>query len=135
MATDLALVRKAGLDAYIVPGIRKKTHMNRLLLSEFTDRDSAQAELARLKRVTSDAFMIDNADMHVVYAGSYLLDSRATSEKERLAAAGFKLTVKRGDVSVPTKSLTAGVFTDKSAADAAMKKLRAVGVKATLTRQ
>jgi cell division septation protein DedD len=135
MATDLARVRKAGLDAYIVPGAQKKTHMNRLLLAEYTERDSAQAELAKLKRSTSDAFMIDNAGMHAVYAGSYLLDTRAASEKERLAAAGFKLTVKRVDVSIPTKNLTAGSFAEKSAAEAVLKKLRASGVKASLSRQ
>jgi len=135
MATDLARVRKAGLEAYVVPGTRKKTHMNRLMLAEFTDRDSAQAELAKLKRHTSDAFMIDNAGMHAVYAGSYLIDSRAGSEKERLAAAGFTLTVKHVDVSIPTKNLTAGSFAVKSAADDVLNKLRAAGVKATLTRQ
>jgi cell division septation protein DedD len=135
MAPDLALVRKAGLDAYVVPGPQKKTHMNRLMLAEFTDRDSAQAELAKLKRLTADAFMIDTAGMHVVYAGSYLLDARAASEKERLAAAGFNLTVKRVDVSIPTKNLTAGSFAEKSAADDVLKKLRAAGVKATLSHQ
>jgi cell division septation protein DedD len=135
MATDLARVRKAGFQAYVVPGARKKTHMNRLLLAEFTDRDSAGAELAKLKRSTSDAFMIDNDGMHAVYAGSYLIDSRAGSEKGRLAAAGFTLTVKRVDVSIPTKNLTAGSFTVKSAADDVLKKLRTAGVKATLSRQ
>jgi len=135
MATDLARVRKAGLEAYVVPGAQKKAHMNRLQLAEFTDHDSAQAELTRLKRQTSDAFMIDNAGMHAVFAGSYLLDTRAASEKERLAAAGFKLTVKRVDVSIPTKSLTAGSFAEKSAAEGVLKKLRAAGVKATLSRQ
>jgi hypothetical protein len=135
MATDLARVRKAGLEAYVVPGPQKKTHMNRLMLAEYTDRESAQAELAKLKRLTSDAFIIDSAGMHVVYAGSYLLDSRAASEKERLAAAGFKLTVKRADVALPTKNLTAGSFADKGAAEAVLKKLRAADIKAALTRQ
>jgi len=135
MATDLGRVRKAGLEAYVVPGPKKKTNMNRLLLAEFTDRDSAQAELAKLKRFTSDAFMVENDGMHFVYAGSYLLDNRAASEKERLAAAGFKLTKKRVDVSIPTKNLTAGSFADKSAAEGALKKLRAADVRATLSRQ
>jgi len=135
MTADLGRVRKAGLEAFIVPGPQKKSHMNRLLLAEFTDRDSAQAELTKLKRVTADAFMIDNAGMHGVYAGSYLLDARAASEKERLAADGFKLTVKRVDVSIPTKNLTAGSFAEKSAAEGVLKKLRAAGVKATLSRQ
>jgi cell division septation protein DedD len=135
MSNDLARVRKAGLEAYVVPGARKKTQMNRLLLAEFTDRDTAQSELAKLMRSTSDAFMADSAGMHVVYAGSYLLDSRAASEKERLAAAGFTLTLKRADVSIPTKNLTAGSFVEKSAAEEVLKKLRAAGVKATLSRQ
>jgi cell division protein FtsN len=109
--------------------------MNRLLLAEYTDRDSALVELSRLKRITSDAFIIDNADMHVVYAGSYLLESRAASEKERLTAAGFNLTIKRVDVTIPTKNLTAGSFADKGMADDVLKKLRAADVKATLSRQ
>lgn len=134
LATDLALVRKAGLEAYVVTGVQKKTHMNRLLLAEFTDRASAQAELDKLKRHTSDAFMIDSAGMHVVYAGSYLLDARAVSEKERLKAAGFGLTLKHADVSIPTKNLTAGSYDDKNAADDILKKLRAAGIKATLSR-
>lgn len=135
MAADLARVRKAGLEAYVVPGARKKTHMKRLLLAEYTDRASAQTELAKLKRLTADAFIIDAGGVHVVYAGSYLFDSRAASEKARLAAAGFKLTVKPVDVSIPSKNLTAGSFSEKSAAEEVLKKLRAANVKATLTRQ
>ncbi|MBC8018220.1 MAG: SPOR domain-containing protein [Verrucomicrobia bacterium] len=134
LATDLARVRKAGLKAYVVPGAQKKNHMNRLLLAEFTDRAAARIELDKLKRHTSDAFMIDSAGMHVVYAGSYLLDARASSEKERLTAAGFSLTLKRADVAIPTKNLTAGSFAEKNAAEDTLKKLRAAGVKATLSR-
>jgi cell division septation protein DedD len=134
MATDLARVRKAGLEAFVVPGAKKNTHMNRLLLAEFTDRETAQEELAKLKRLTSDAFMIDYAGKHVVYAGSYLRDAWAVAEKERLAAAGFKLTVKRVVVAIPSKNLTAGTFAEKSAAENVLKKLRAAEVKATLSR-
>lgn len=72
--------------------------------------------------------------MHMVYAGSYLLDARALSEKERLKAVGFNLTLKRADVSIPTKNLIAGSFADKKVADETLKKLRAAGVKATLVR-
>jgi cell division septation protein DedD len=133
MATDLAQVRKAGFKAYVVPGTPKKTHMNRLLLGEFTDRAAAQVELDKLKRHTSDAFIIDSGGMHVVCAGSYLLDSRASSEKLRLEAAGFALTLKRVDVAIPSKNLTAGSFADKKEADDVLKKVRAAGIKATLS--
>jgi cell division septation protein DedD len=134
LATDLARVRKAGLEAYVMPGAQKKTHMNRLLLAQFTDRAAAQIELDKLKRHTSDAFVIDGAGTHTVYAGSYLLDARALSEKERLAAAGFNLTLKRADVPIPSKNLTAGSFAEKKAAEETLKKLQAAGVKATLSR-
>jgi cell division septation protein DedD len=133
LAVDLGRIRSAGLEAFVVPGAHKKTHMNRLLLADYTDRASAQNELDKLKRVTSDAFILDSAATHSVYAGSYLLDSRAASEKERLAAAGFALTLKRADVAIPSKNLTAGSFADKKAAEDVLKKLRAAGVKATLS--
>ncbi len=135
LAADLTKVRKAGLPVTVVAGGAKKTHMNRLLLAEYTDREAAQAELAKLKKYTSDAFMIDRAGMHAVYAGSYLLDARAASEKDRLGAAGFKLTMSRVDVSIPSKNLVAGTYADKAAAEETLKKLKAAGLKASLTRQ
>lgn len=134
LATDLARVSKVGVEASIVPGPPKKSHMNRLLLAEFTNRVSAQNELSKLKKHTSDAFILESAGMHAVYAGSYLLDARALSEKERLRTAGFGLTLKHADVSIPTKNLIAGSFVDKSAAEDVLKKLRTAGVKATLSR-
>jgi len=133
MAVDLAKVRKAGLEASVKPGIRKKATMNRLYLAEFDDRTAAQTELDRLKRSTSDAFILDHGGKHAVYAGSYLLESRAASERERLGEAGFRLTLKRADVAIPSRSLTAGVYTDRKAAEEALNKLRNAGLKATLT--
>jgi cell division septation protein DedD len=135
LVTDLVRVRKAGLDASIVAGGQKKTKMNRLLLGEFGDRETAQVQLEKLKRYTSDAFIIDSAGKHVVYAGSYLLDARAGSEKERLSAAGFNLTIKRTDVSIGSKNLTAGVFADKKSADESLKKLKAAGINASVVRR
>lgn len=132
LATDQAKIKKAGLEPVIKAGPRKKSMMNRLLLAEYADRAAAKAELDKLKRYTSDAFILDHGSRHYVYAGSYLLDSRAASEKERLASAGFSLTLKREEVSIPSKNLTAGVFADKKAAEAAVKKLKDAGIKATL---
>jgi cell division protein FtsN len=86
-----------------------------------------------LKQHTSDAFILEQGGKFAVYAGSYLLTERADSEKERLAAAGIKLTIKHAEVSIPAKYLTAGTFSDKKAADAAVKKLKGIGFKATLS--
>jgi len=43
--------------------------------------------------------------------------------------------VKPADVFIPSKNLTAGSFSEKSAAEEVLNKLRAANVKATLTRQ
>ncbi|HEX9078616.1 MAG TPA: SPOR domain-containing protein [Desulfuromonadaceae bacterium] len=135
LAADMVRVRKAGLEAAVQPGAKRKTPMNRLLLGEYDDRVVARAELDKLKHYTSDAFIIEHGGKFAVYAGSYLLDGRAASEKERLAAAGFTLTLKRAEVAIPSKLLTAGTFDDKKSAEAALKKLKNVGLKASLVRQ
>ena len=135
MAADMVRVRKAGLEAAVQPGAKRKAPMNRLLLGEYDDRVVARAELDKLKRYTSDAFIIEHNGKFAVYAGSYLLDARAMSEKERLAAAGFTLALKRTEVAIPSKLLTAGTFSDKKTAEAALKKLKAAGLKASLSRQ
>jgi cell division protein FtsN len=135
LAADLVRVRQAGLEALVLPAARKKTQMNRLLLAEFDSRNAAQAELDKIKRHTSDAFIMDQGGKYAVYAGSYLLNERALSEKERLAASGFSLTLKRAEVSIPSKSLSAGTFSDRKAAESALNKLKAAGVKARLVQQ
>jgi len=135
LAADMVRVRKAGLEAAVQPGAKKRAPMNRLLLAEYDDRGVARAELDKLKRYTSDAFIIEHSGKFAVYAGSYLLDGRAQFEKERLAAAGFTLTLKRTEVAIPSKLLTAGTFSDRKSAEAALKKLKESGLKATISRQ
>jgi cell division protein FtsN len=134
MATDLARIRGTGLETNIKEGGRRKSGMNRLLAGEYPTRADAQKELDTLKKYTSDSFILGQGGKFAVYAGSYLLTERADSEKERLAAAGIKLTIKHAEVSIPAKYLTAGTFSDKKAADAAVKKLKGIGFKATLSR-
>jgi hypothetical protein len=135
LITDLDRVKKAGFTGLVKPGDKKKTVMSRLLLAEFNDRGAAQAALDKLKRHTADAFILDQGGVHAVFAGSYLLDSRASSEKARLAAAGFTLNLKKVEVAIPSKNLSAGRFKDKKSAEAACEKLKSAGITATLVRQ
>ena len=135
LANDLAKIGKTGLTATVHPGNRRKTSMRRLFLAQFSDRGLAQGELDKLKKLTSDAFILDHGGKHAVYAGSYLFDSRAESEKERLAAAGFTLTIKRADVAIPSKRLIVGTYRDKAAAEAAANKLKNAGLKDIRVRQ
>lgn len=135
LSTDMGRVRKAGFEPVVKSGVRIKTAMNRLVLAEFADRTAAQSAIDKLKRHTSDAFMIEQNGKQVVYAGSYLLDARATSEKERLGAAGFSVTLRRAEIAIPSQSLSIGPFNDKKSADAALGKLKGAGIKATLIHQ
>jgi len=135
LSTDMGRVRKAGFTPLVKPGVRKKTSMNRLFYAEFTDRSAAQAAVAKLKRHTSDAFQVEQGGKHMVYAGSYLLDARASSEKERLDAAGFPVILKRTETAIPTQSLAVGPFSNKKDADAALAKLKGAGIKSALVRQ
>ncbi|MEI6207239.1 MAG: SPOR domain-containing protein [Desulfuromonadales bacterium] len=135
LSADMGRVRKAGFNPVVTSGTRKKSVMNRLLFSEYDDRVAAGIALDQLKRLTSDAFIIDHAGKYTVCAGSYLQDTFAASEKERLKSAGFPVSLKRVEVAIPSQSLTLGPFNDKKAADAALGKLKAAGVKAALSRR
>ena len=133
LAADLGRVRKSGLEPVVKPGSRKKSVMNRLFVSEFNDRASAQVTLEKLKRHTSDAFVMEQGGKFAVYAGSYLKNEAADSEKERLKSAGFSTTLKRMELSIPSQTLAVGPFTSKKAADAARGKLQRAGLKVTLS--
>lgn len=133
LSADMGRIRKAGLTPVVKPSTRKKSSMNRLLVAEVSDRATAQSTLEKLKRHTSDAFVIEQGGKFAVYAGSYLQDEAAGSEKERLKAAGFPVTVKRADIAIPSQSLSVGPFKSKKAAEAALGKLKSAGLKASLS--
>jgi cell division septation protein DedD len=133
LSADMGRVRKAGFEPIIKPAARKKTTMNRLFVSEFNDRATAQPTLEKLKRHTSDAFVIEQDGRFAVYAGSYLQSESASFEKERLKTAGFSVTVKHSDISIPSQSLSVGPFNSKNAADAALGRLKNTGIKATFS--
>jgi cell division septation protein DedD len=135
LSADMGRVRKAGFEPIVKPSARKKSAMNRLFVSEFNDRVSAQATLEKLKRHTSDAFVIERGGHFAVYAGSYVQSESATSEKERLKTAGFTVTIKHTDIAIPSQSLSVGPFKNKKAADAALGTLKRAGVKATLSQK
>lgn len=135
LSADMGRVRKAGFQPIVKPSSRKKSAMNRLLVSEFNDRASALSSLEKLKRHTSDAFVIEQGGKFAVYAGSYLQTEAANSEKARLNSAGFSTTIKHTDIAIPSQSLAVGPFKSKKAADAALGKLKSAGIKATFSQK
>jgi cell division septation protein DedD len=132
LSADMGRIRKAGFDPVVKPSTRKKMTMNRLFVSDYNNRVAALATLEKLKRITSDAFVIEHDGTFSVYAGSYVQYESSTSEAERLRRAGFAVTVKKADIAIPSHSLTVGPFKNKPAANSALAKLEATGIKASL---
>ncbi|MDD2852715.1 MAG: SPOR domain-containing protein [Desulfuromonadaceae bacterium] len=135
LSGDMVRVRKAGFDPVVKASIKKKTTMNRLLVARLHDKGAALAQLEKLKQLTSDAFMIEQGGGYSVFAGSYIKDEAARSERDRLKAAGYSVSLKRTDIAIPSQSLSVGPFANKKSADAALGKLKKAGIKATLSQQ
>lgn len=126
-------LKKAGLG-----NVRKETRltarpMNRLLVTEFTDRAAAGVELAKLRKSSPGAFILPSNGKYELYAGSYDKEKGAESEKKRLEAQGFKLTLQKADVRVPAYQIRAQA-TSKEMADESLRIIRKLGAEATATR-
>lgn len=128
LATDMAKVKDAGLNPAMTSGPRRMTTMHRLKYGEYTDREVARQAVELLRKQAGDGFSLQNGGKYEVFAGSYAQQDSAQAEQQRLSAAGIKLTVQKVQVVVPTRKLTAGTFTNRPAAEAALKKLKQAGV-------
>jgi len=135
LSADLGRIRKAGFQPVVKASTRIKSAMNRLFVAEFPDRDSSQPTLDKLKRHTSDAFVIEQEGKFTVYAGSYMQDWAANSEKERLRGAGFAVTIKHVDIAIPSQNLSIGPYNSKISVDSAVAKLNRLGIKATIVQK
>jgi hypothetical protein len=125
---DIAKVKAAGLNPGITTGQRKETSMSRLYYAEFKDKQAALEAVETMRKLAASPFSIQKGGKHQVFAGSYAMAGRAESEQQRLAASGVKVTIQKVQAMLPSKKLTAGTFTDRKAAEAALKKLKAAGV-------
>jgi len=128
LASDSAKIKKAGLTPVMTSGPKRAVAMNRLFYGEYASKQDAQQALATLQRAGGSGFLVQRGDMHEVYAGSYAVLSGAMSEQQRLEAAGVKVTIKKVQVPLASRKLTAGTFTDRKAAEGALKKLKVAGI-------
>ena len=130
LAADMTKVKNAGLTPLMTSGPKRPVAMNRLLYAEYGSKEEARQTVEKLQRTAGSGFSIQRGDKHEVYAGSYAVLSGAQAEQQRLAAAGVKVTIKKSQVPLVSRKLTAGTFTDRKAADDALKKLKSAGVSA-----
>lgn len=108
--------------------------MHRLFLADFGNRDEALEELERLKLASSDAFMLKENGRYMVYAGSYLRESKAVGEQNRLLAVGVKLLIKKATAPVAVTKVRAGSFADQASAEKAVKVLKKGGLSAKVVK-
>ena len=127
LAEDMAKVRKAGLTPVITMGPKKPVAMHRLQYGVFDDKAEAQKAVEMLRRQTGSGFSVLKGGKHEVFAGSYAIRAGAESEQQRLSADGVKVTLQKTAVPIASRKLTAGTFTDRKAAEAAVKKAKAAG--------
>jgi hypothetical protein len=128
LASDIAKIKKTGLTPVMTSGPKRAVAMNRLLYGDYPSKQDAQQALEKLQRAGGSGFLVQRGAMHEVYAGSYAVLSGALSEQQRLEAAGVKVTIKKVQVPLASRKLTAGTFTDRKAADGALKKLKVAGI-------
>lgn len=123
-------LKKAGLG-----NVRKETGlaarpMNRLFVTGFSDRTAAGVELAKLRKSSPGAFILPSGGKYELYAGSYDKEKGAESEKKRLEAQGFSLTLQKASVKVPAYHVTAQAKS-KEMADESLRIIRKLGAEAT----
>jgi len=129
---DKARVKKAGLTPVVRKGGHKRITMNRLLLASFADKNSADAELAKLQKVTDGAFILQENCKYAVYAGSYFVEGMAADEQATLRRHGITLVKKKVQVTMPVSRMTAGSFASHEAAQKEATRLKKRGLDATV---
>ncbi len=129
---DKARVKKAGLTPVVRKGGHKRITMNRLLLASFADKNSADAELTKLQKVTDGAFILQENGKYAVYAGSYFVEGMAAREQDTLYKHGINLVMKKVQVTMPVLRMTAGSFASHEAAQKEATRLKKRGLDATV---
>ncbi len=134
MADARRKIKSAGLSPLVKPGPRQKVSMIRLLIGQFPDQKSAGRELARLKGVTSDCFILmDENRAYRLYAGTYRDEKGALQEQERLAARGVRASREPAEIALPTQLLIAGSYPTREAALKGAARLESLGVTSVVT--
>jgi hypothetical protein len=130
LAADMTKVKSAGLTPLMTRGPKRPVTMHRLFYAEYGSKDEAGQAVEKLQSSSGGGFSVQRGDKYEVYAGSYVVLSGAQAEQQRLSAAGIKVSIKKVQVPLASRKLTAGTFTDRKAADDAVKKLKAAGIAA-----
>lgn len=128
LAADMARVKKAGLSPVMTSGPKRPVAMHRLYVGEYGSRAEGLQVLAKVKQIGGSGFLVQRGELYDLFAGSYAVANSAEAEQQRLAAANIKVSIRKVQVPLATRKLTAGTFTDRKAAEAAIKKLKGAAI-------
>lgn len=128
LAADIAKVKKAGLNPLLTGGPRRPVTMHRLFYKEYAEKGEGNSGLEQLRSKGGDGFLVQHGGRYELYAGSFALQTGAKEEQRRLAAAGVNVTIRQVQVSLPSRKLSAGMFTDRKLANDALAKLKNAGI-------
>lgn len=124
LAADMTRVKKTGLTPVMTSGPKRPATMHRLYVGEYGSRAEGQQVLGKIQQIGGSGFLVQRGDAYELFAGSYAIQRGAEVEQQRLAAAGIKATIRKVQVPLASRKLTAGTFTDRKTAESAVKKLK-----------
>lgn len=124
LAADMTRVKKTGLTPVMTSGPKRPATMHRLYVGECGSRAEGQLMLGKIQQIGGSGFLVQRGDAYELFAGSYAMQRGAEVEQQRLAAAGIKATIRKVQVPLASRKLTAGTFTDRKTAESAVKKLK-----------
>ncbi|HEX8960514.1 MAG TPA: SPOR domain-containing protein [Geobacteraceae bacterium] len=127
-----AKLKKCGIAPVRKSVLTAPEPMNRLFVAAFTDQDTAEAELQKLKQFTADAFLIADNGTYTLYAGSYFTEGRTASEMKRLNAKGVTPVIKKARLTIKVTRVTAGSYASPEEARKDALRLKKQGVSATV---
>lgn len=128
LAADIVKMKNAGLNPLLTSGPKRPATVHRLIYAEYNSREQAKDAVQRLSNKGIDGFVSGSGSGFGVVVGSYSLLSGAQDEQKRLATAGVTVAIKKALVSLPTRKLSAGTYTDQTTAKNILNKLKAAGI-------
>ncbi len=129
-----AKLKKSCITPVRKSAVQTAEPMHRLYVAEFVDQDEAEAELAKIKKLTVDAFLVYDNGKYLLFGGSYLSPDKAASERKKLAGKGVTSTIRKAQVTVKVTRVTAGSYASSEDARKDAARLKKQGIQATVVK-
>ena len=112
--------------------VRENKPVHRLLYARHQDRSRAYLDMKTLQSSNQKAYIISTNGIHSVYCGAFYHEERATSEQNKIADKGIRVTIAKDSVWVTNKFYMAGGFHSRVAADKLAGILQQRGIRTTV---